>query len=209
MARNFVIDYAAKGGPDLIDVKTGLSVGAETPQEKTNRELTNLKNWSNNPKTYKPIQPPLPFKPDEIKPNKKVERLNKPAAAAKEEFTIKDWKNETPKYRKWLADKMVESTQKIFWNKTKGNWNDSLGETVPAEAALKEQQELSKLHTKIFPPDVEEKYEQERIKGRKFTTGKERDHFKYLSKWYKIISNRAAVKKGYDCLNTGEKIPKI
>ena len=72
MARNFVIDYAAKGGPDLIDVKTGLSVGAETPQEKTNRELTNLKNWSNNPKTYKPIQPPLPFKPDEIKPNKKV-----------------------------------------------------------------------------------------------------------------------------------------
>ncbi len=99
MARNFVIDYAAKGGPDLIDVKTGLSVGAETPQEKTNRELTNLKNWSNNPKTYKPIQPPLPFKPDEIKPNKKVERLNKPAAAAKEEFTIKDWKNETPKYK--------------------------------------------------------------------------------------------------------------
>ena len=34
-------------------------------------------------------------------------------------------------------------------------------------------------------------------------------NFKYLSKWYKIISNRAAVKKGYDCLNTGEKIPKI
>tara|TARA_R110002020_G_scaffold458020_1_gene675199 strand:+ start:3354 stop:4517 length:1164 start_codon:yes stop_codon:yes gene_type:complete len=205
MARNFVIDYAAKGGPDLIDVKTGLSVGAETPQEKTNRELTNLKNWSNNPKTYKPIQPPLPFKPDEIKPNKKVlpkdkrkfryeswannkvERITKPAAAAKEEFTIKDWKNETPKYRKWLADKMVESTQKIFWNKTKGTWNDSLGETVPPEAAVKEQQELSKLHTKIFPPDVEEKYEQERIKGRKFTTGKERDHFKYLSKYGELL----------------------
>ena len=34
-------------------------------------------------------------------------------------------------------------------------------------------------------------------------------NFKYLSKWYKIISNRAAVKKGYDCLNAGEKIPKI
>ena len=34
-------------------------------------------------------------------------------------------------------------------------------------------------------------------------------NFKYLSKWYKIISNRAAVKKGYDCLNTGENIPEI
>ena len=35
------------------------------------------------------------------------------------------------------------------------------------------------------------------------------ENFKYLSKWYKIISNRAAVKKGYDCLNDGEKIPEI
>ena len=34
-------------------------------------------------------------------------------------------------------------------------------------------------------------------------------NFKHLSKWYKIISNRAAVKKGYDCLNTGENIPEI
>jgi len=34
-------------------------------------------------------------------------------------------------------------------------------------------------------------------------------NFKYLSKWYKIISNRAAVKKGYDCLNAGDKIPEI
>ena len=33
--------------------------------------------------------------------------------------------------------------------------------------------------------------------------------YKHLSRWYKSISNRSAVKKGYDCLNTGEKIPKI
>ena len=33
--------------------------------------------------------------------------------------------------------------------------------------------------------------------------------YKNLSKWYKLISNREAVKKGYDCLNKGEKIPKI
>ena len=34
-------------------------------------------------------------------------------------------------------------------------------------------------------------------------------NFSHLSRWYKNISNRKAVIKGYDCLNTGEKIPKI
>ena len=33
--------------------------------------------------------------------------------------------------------------------------------------------------------------------------------YKHLSRWYKIISERPAVIKGYDCLQTGEKIPKI
>ena len=33
--------------------------------------------------------------------------------------------------------------------------------------------------------------------------------YKHLSKWYESISDRSAVKKGYDCLNTGEQIPKI
>ena len=34
-------------------------------------------------------------------------------------------------------------------------------------------------------------------------------NYKYLSKWYEAISNRPAVERGYDCLNNGEKIPKI
>ena len=33
--------------------------------------------------------------------------------------------------------------------------------------------------------------------------------FKNLSRWYEKISEREAVIKGFDCLNTGEKIPKI
>ena len=33
--------------------------------------------------------------------------------------------------------------------------------------------------------------------------------FVHLSRWYKLISIRLAVIKGYDCLNTGEQVPKI
>ena len=34
-------------------------------------------------------------------------------------------------------------------------------------------------------------------------------NYKHLSRWYNTISKRLAVKKGYDCLNTGESIPEI
>ena len=34
-------------------------------------------------------------------------------------------------------------------------------------------------------------------------------NFKNLSRWYEEISQRAAAIKGYDCLNVGDKIPKI
>ena len=34
-------------------------------------------------------------------------------------------------------------------------------------------------------------------------------NFINLNRWYNDISKREAVKKGYDCLNTGEQIPKI
>ena len=33
--------------------------------------------------------------------------------------------------------------------------------------------------------------------------------YKHLSKWYELIADRSAVIKGYDCLNTGEQIPKL
>ena len=33
--------------------------------------------------------------------------------------------------------------------------------------------------------------------------------YKNLCKWYESISERSAVKKGYDCLNSGEKIPEV
>ena len=33
--------------------------------------------------------------------------------------------------------------------------------------------------------------------------------FIHLSRWYELISIRSAVIKGYDCLNVGDKIPKI
>ncbi len=33
-------------------------------------------------------------------------------------------------------------------------------------------------------------------------------NFKHLCNWYELISSRSAVRKGYDCLKTGEEIPK-
>ena len=33
--------------------------------------------------------------------------------------------------------------------------------------------------------------------------------YKFLSKWYEVISEREAVKKGFDLLNKGELIPKV
>jgi len=34
-------------------------------------------------------------------------------------------------------------------------------------------------------------------------------NYKHLSRWYELICKRPAVNRGYDCLNTGETIPKI
>jgi len=36
-----------------------------------------------------------------------------------------------------------------------------------------------------------------------------RNDYESLVNWYETVSSRPAVIKGYDCLNTGEKIPKI
>ena len=36
-----------------------------------------------------------------------------------------------------------------------------------------------------------------------------RNDYEFLVNWYETVSSRPAVIKGYDCLNTGEKIPKI
>ena len=36
-----------------------------------------------------------------------------------------------------------------------------------------------------------------------------RNDYKFLVNWYDKVGSRPAVIKGYDCLNTGEKIPKI
>ena len=34
-------------------------------------------------------------------------------------------------------------------------------------------------------------------------------NYKFLTKWYQVISSREAVKKGYDLLDKGETIPKV
>ena len=36
-----------------------------------------------------------------------------------------------------------------------------------------------------------------------------KNNYKFVVDWYGRVGSRPAVIKGYDCLNTGEKIPKI
>jgi hypothetical protein len=36
-----------------------------------------------------------------------------------------------------------------------------------------------------------------------------RNNYKCLVSWYERVGSRPSVIKGYDCLNTGEQIPKI
>ena len=76
MAKNYSIDYGAKDGPVLMDDDTGYEVG-EAPQEKTIRQLKNLRNFGKDPKNYKPIQPALPFKKEEIKPTHMLKYIAK------------------------------------------------------------------------------------------------------------------------------------
>ena len=102
MARNFHIDYGAKDGPNLIDGDTGLEVGAEPQQNKVVRQLTNLKNYGKDPMNYKPIQPTLPFNPEEIKPAKRPFPIKKPF--------ISDTKEGIDFYTKTLKE---EATHKL------------------------------------------------------------------------------------------------
>jgi len=102
MARNFHIDYGAKDGPNLIDGDTGLEVGAEPQQNKVVRQLTNLKNYGRDPVNYKPIQPTLPFNPEEIKPAKRPFPIKKPF--------ISDTKEGIDFYTKTLKE---EATHKL------------------------------------------------------------------------------------------------
>ena len=78
--------------------------------------------------------------------------------------TGEDWKNETPRYRKHLADTIAEGQQTIFYNKDTGGWRDKWDEERKPEEVLKEQNEIQKTYDSIFTPDQQKKYQQSLIK---------------------------------------------
>ena len=79
----------------------------EAPQKRVIRQLTNLKNFGKDPKNYKPIQPPLPFKKAEIPNVKQFDQFDestKPYNQKKELDKVDDWE---------VAKKIAKSPQKI------------------------------------------------------------------------------------------------
>ena len=82
-------------------------VGEEAPQEKIVRQLTNLKNFSNDPKNYKPILPTRPFKKAEIPNVKQFDQFDestKPYNQKKELDKVDGWE---------VAKKIAKSPQEI------------------------------------------------------------------------------------------------
>jgi hypothetical protein len=76
--------------------------------------------------------------------------------------TAKDWKNETPRYRKHLADIIAGDQQTIFWKDQR--WVDKWDKERKPEDVLKEQNEIQKRYDSIFTPKEQEEYQQSLIK---------------------------------------------
>ena len=79
----------------------------EAPQKRVIRQLTNLKNFGKDPKNYKPIQHPLPFKKAEIPNVKQFDQFDestKPYNQKKELDKVDDWE---------VAKKIAKSPQEI------------------------------------------------------------------------------------------------
>ena len=78
--------------------------------------------------------------------------------------TGEDWKNETPRYKKHLADIIAGDQQTIFYNKDTGGWRDKWDQERKPEEVLKEQNEIQKRYDSIFTPKEQEEYQQSLIK---------------------------------------------
>ncbi len=74
--------------------------------------------------------------------------------------TYEDWRLDTPRYKKHLADIIADDQTNIRYNPTTGTWQDKWGDKKTAQEALSEQQKIEKGYNEIFPPNEQKKYEQ-------------------------------------------------
>jgi hypothetical protein len=178
MARNFHIDYGAKGGPALMDGDTGLEVGAEP---KTKKGKFKYESWAND-------------KVERITP---VKKNNKGGPMVLTPF-FADTKKGIDHFTNTLK---LEADEKL--NPAKVKEIDRLNTTLK-KAALDHHIEKIKGYNKndktTYPSDpkkrghlleadiLERDLQLEKEKGRKFTTGKERDHFKYFTKYGEMLT---------------------
>ena len=187
MARNFHIDYGAKGGPALIDGDTGLEVGVEP--ERFNDKI--LKRGKYEPKNKKLNVKEFVRSEDPIKRNKAFAS----SALIKTPF-LPDTKDG--------IDHFVRTAKLDYPDDIKKQKElDDLGVKMKKSAMddhYKQLKNFDRLNPKTYPSNPKQRghlieadklevdLQIEKEKGRKFTTGKERSHFNYFSKYGEMLT---------------------
>ncbi len=97
---------------------------------------------------------------------KTVEPLKKINLGNVEKPTYADWRDETPKYRKFLADSIANEMTNIRWDAA-GGWIDKLGDKKTAPEALAEQQKISKTYDSIYTPEMQKQEMKKQTEKRK------------------------------------------
>lgn len=88
---------------------------------------------------------------------------------AKPDF--EDWRKDTPRYRKHLADIIANDMTNIRYEPVTGGFKDKWGEPKTAAEAVAEQQKIQDQYESIYPPQMQQQYEREKMnKNKKKTT---------------------------------------
>ena len=125
-----------------------------------------------------------------------------------DKITMDDWRNETPIYRKHLADIIADEQTNIRWD-TAGGWRDKWGDPKTGSDALKEQQEIQKTYDEIFTPGMQKKYEEvEEQKKQKRIANHTKLQWGILDKKDKIKPNGKRRDTWKEFVKTGQ-LPKL
>jgi len=143
--------------------------------DKTIKQLTALRDAGVNPLVKKAAASEAKYIPKDQRlfENLKVPGYETPEKSAKsykhhlqdrvdDKVTGEDWRNDTPTYRKFLADLIADDQTNIRWDSA-GGWRDKWGDPKTAQDALKEQQKIQKTYDEIYPPSIQKKYAESKL----------------------------------------------